>query len=651
MKAAIRYLTTTVLFWAGVAAGGEANLPLFTDPLQAIDRPVPYKNSVVIVHGWKSRAISVSGRVKLWEWPYQMAQNICDSREVQGQPDWSTGILKGDIDSNQMIRVCHGLNWDVWVVDWSLLAGDCSLLNTVLNRWIPCGDTPDQAYRNAAFVGDIVAAYLEQLGYKHVHLIAHSAGSNLIETVKEKLLKKTGSTALHMTFLDPFDPGAADTDISGYGAGAQWVENYLDTNTIAREVSGLADPKNLLVSGYNFDVTQPWIVPEIGHQWPYKFYMESVTSPGYRYGFPLSLEANGSLDVLSALKPYRICEVSAGAQACVNVSTGRPVRAENKTLCHVGSSDCPWELEPNSTVDESVFGASRSDGSLMLDYAAGQSQPSAAFLGLALPEGVTHLSFDYSFQGERGCLGLVTFDGAVVRLLMGTASPRKQVVEVPPVWLENDLLSGPHTAGFIVKNLIDNACSMQISNVRFARQAWSFSPGIVRGGVGAAGAIELEWTAMRGATRYVLDIQDKAGERRVYEVLAEEAQCAGETGNCLWTLPYKPSAGMITWRVRGKNSTNEGLWSRQATIDVQSTAVKGESERRSGGGALLWLLFLPLITRRRVQIPRCIGIDVSFRFVEESDNTVTIGKNVEFLNSESPSRCSTTTTHSRTARR
>ena len=259
--------------------------------------------AVVVAHGWNANA---------FDWVYEMALDVCD--RIGATQVYSILNVDGTM------RVCSGGGWDVWAVDWSTKAAGLPL----------------EAWFKANAVGRDMASYFRQEypQYRHFHLIAHSAGSNLINSAMLPL-RSAGAT-VQATFLDAYDPGAFPPPpglpyfgrhVSEYGKVANWVDNYVDTRPLGINFDGSGllnlDRTDLhLSAGFNIDVT-PFAdgCNSLGfvdanvcrHGRPYRLYGTSV-SDSYSdlpvdpivqtgvVGFALSLEAGSSMNVLSAGK-------------------------------------------------------------------------------------------------------------------------------------------------------------------------------------------------------------------------------------------------------------------------------------------------------------------------------------------------------------
>ncbi len=261
----------------------------------------------MITHGWNATA---------FDWVYDMAIDVC---EHLGASEYYS-----DFQPNNFLLVCSAEGWDVWIVDWSTASSVSSAF------------LPQLAWVQARGAGWLTGYYLKNnYDYQHYHLIAHSAGSNLIDTATEILIQ---DATVHATFLDAYVPvGIIDVavdvsrHISRYGEQATWVDNYVDT----RNISGggalftvLGNTDLHLTYGFNVDVTPDddgcdalGYVDGIlcRHARPYRFYAKSINEmppdpnpymdpygsddplgePG-DMGFARSMEAGGSMGFFEA---------------------------------------------------------------------------------------------------------------------------------------------------------------------------------------------------------------------------------------------------------------------------------------------------------------------------------------------------------------
>ncbi len=216
-------------------------------------------NAVLITHGWNSNAFDWVEEMAQG-WVEEMAQGVCRTlNATQYFPE-----RKADA----VLPICSGNGWDVFTVDWSTMAFDESIL-------------PPITYVKAENVGHQVSTYLRRYNYRYIHLIGHSAGSNVIETAASVLAP---FSVIHETFLDAYDPQSnmvADRHVSDhYGSSADYADNYVDTRTLG---AGVLDPTDLhLTHAYNIDVT-PEGDDDCGvsgiacrHSRPYRFYLKSI---------------------------------------------------------------------------------------------------------------------------------------------------------------------------------------------------------------------------------------------------------------------------------------------------------------------------------------------------------------------------------------
>jgi streptogramin lyase len=260
--------------------------------------------AVIITHGWHAEAT---------EWPTELALKVCSKL---GTGEVCTTTPKND----HLTKICQVSTatgvWHVWVLDWDT------------NAW----GHPKRAHANAKGIGENLAAVLKGKHYSHIHLIAHSAGANLIDTSSRQLrewIQSTGTNLkLHQTFLDAYDPAQ---DPCTYGKASDWADNYVDTRQLLFD--GVDGTRLLLPNAYNVDVT-----PEGGcivlytdfilrcrHSRPYRFYGRSVDDNFHGdglslfdaiqgtdfLGYPLSVEGGSPLSTLNTAYPKgKTCAIS-----------------------------------------------------------------------------------------------------------------------------------------------------------------------------------------------------------------------------------------------------------------------------------------------------------------------------------------------------
>jgi uncharacterized repeat protein (TIGR03803 family) len=253
---------------------------------------------------------------------------------VSAAPTQSSGV-------NNLVLITHG--WEPlgpladvsWITDmanaiqakapnWSVMP-----YNWMRAAWFP---DPDLTLVSGAALGTLYAKLrLEPQHWQHIHFIAHSAGSAVIEAMAKELRSSPNPPlTIEETFLDPYTGFTSLTGRGVYGANADWADNYSALGSFvdfAPSIIGLGNATvGKLDNAYNTDVgwvdPNHWTVPYgsgqialASHEWPHNFYMESITNtdPGWiahGYGFPLSMEGGGGNNNLvnypEGLDPFAI---------------------------------------------------------------------------------------------------------------------------------------------------------------------------------------------------------------------------------------------------------------------------------------------------------------------------------------------------------
>ena len=223
---------------------GEQTAPERVDlPVDSTAATAPGNKAVVITHGWNASAS---------DWVRDMANDLCANNKIGVLVSTTSPVnLDNRLSKMCQVRAPNNVLWDVWIVDW----------RTKADTWYAYGrlrlPDPMQAYVNAIGIGRTLATSLKGNNYSHIHLIAHSAGANLIDfatiwlkywATKENRLP----LEIHATFLDAYDPMS---DSSRYGKSADWTDNYVDTREVFPRASGLDGTRLFLQNGYNIDVT------------------------------------------------------------------------------------------------------------------------------------------------------------------------------------------------------------------------------------------------------------------------------------------------------------------------------------------------------------------------------------------------------------
>ena len=249
-----------------------------TVPHQPIYGACPIKEEgkdslVLITHGWINPLEKIyQGSRKSVAWVDEMSNSIAT-----------------------YVTAHHLTNWQVFGYIWTNGAGVAF---------------PETALNNAHQEGTALGATLNIEQWKHVHFIAHSAGSELIESATERIKTSGSDTVIQCTFLDPY-VGMDYAGVTNYGALADWSDNYFSRDNLT---GGEAYPltESSLSNAFNVDVTQldptkivyrsfssagglaSCYTTTSSHSWPIDFYSETITNPLAVIGFGFALSKEGS---------------------------------------------------------------------------------------------------------------------------------------------------------------------------------------------------------------------------------------------------------------------------------------------------------------------------------------------------------------------
>ncbi len=224
------------------------------------------------------------------------------------QPTYSEAPKKEDA-KDSLVLVTHGWQpaWKpvdmAWVDDMTnnittyIIANGLNNWQVSAHKWVEKARTPfpSTALDNAEQEGGNLGNSIANKEWKHVHLIAHSAGSALIRSATEKIKDKWKNTLVHQTFLDPY-VGLIYGGRNKYGDNADWADSYFTKDL---ETSGeiFTLTEGALKYAFNVDVTfldkskttgnvyhsssgsviQQCQEATTTHAWPYEFYSKTIT--------------------------------------------------------------------------------------------------------------------------------------------------------------------------------------------------------------------------------------------------------------------------------------------------------------------------------------------------------------------------------------
>ncbi|OHA41684.1 MAG: hypothetical protein A3G59_03775 [Candidatus Taylorbacteria bacterium RIFCSPLOWO2_12_FULL_47_20] len=255
--------------------------------------------------------------------------NLPHAQWVQSPP---CEITRED-GKNSLIVVTHG-----WIPPWNtdqdvswvdnmtnniqryLTANELSNWQVVVYKWVEDAYVlwPGDALANGEEKGMKLGECIARDRWSHIHFIAYSAGSALIQAATEAIKDpRMGSadTIIHETFLDAY-VGFGYNGEEKYGKLADWSDNYFahDLITLGEiwqltegpldhtynvDVTGI-DPERYYGATFQGSIFTPGpLCLEVFsfHDWPYKFYTQTIPpnslTDSEGFGFPLSKEGRG----------------------------------------------------------------------------------------------------------------------------------------------------------------------------------------------------------------------------------------------------------------------------------------------------------------------------------------------------------------------
>ncbi len=228
--------------------------------LPAESERVGTTNAIVVVHGWNSAP-------SLW------AEGMANA-------------IAGQIFERQKSGLAdRHARWFVGTLNWQAAAG-------YFCRTCAPGIPPKWAHKNARVQGEALGKWLVAGGFDYVHLVGHSAGSQVIQSAVEKLRNSsTKPVFVHSTYFDAYHPEGES--FAAYGTESNWSEQFVDMRD---NIYDTLEETNLVLPGaFNFDVTR--LDPDqsttlIGaHAWPYDWYRHTIDAPQiWTYGWGTTKE-------------------------------------------------------------------------------------------------------------------------------------------------------------------------------------------------------------------------------------------------------------------------------------------------------------------------------------------------------------------------
>ncbi|MBW2738248.1 MAG: hypothetical protein JRE64_05235, partial [Deltaproteobacteria bacterium] len=388
------------------------------------------RNLVFITHGWNSG---------VGEWPNQMKAEI----EQRIEKARNEGLLNGE--------------WEVRTYNWSK---DASL---------PL--TPAMAWYNAQYHGMFIGMRLAEKEYDHIHFLAHSAGSNLINaaTIIIKNYNYFMPPTIHCTFFDSYTP-LKYLKSNAYGIEADWAEHYVDTRPLFYDWADTTDEYYSKL--FNFDVTvldgEGWD-DDCGlsctiarHAWPYEYYQYSITDESNPLGYQLSLEAGITAEQFYAnLQNYPRGE---------NMILGMPTVVPNP------SPSIEFKYQPvDSYIIEQITsstGEISQSAPSVIELTTGS--PAWISFKLELENSLNVLRFGYEFLSNACGLLSVYFDDEIIYKAdeKYTPSGLNSTGALPII----NTTPGEHVLTFRLDTLCDESSSLRVSQPEIGLMTATLNP-------------------------------------------------------------------------------------------------------------------------------------------------------------------------------
>lgn len=458
---------------------------------------------VLVTHGWNSDSAA---------WPDSLASEICVSLAIRHHTTANiTPRTAGGLE-------CTVGRWRVISFNWSALA--CKGLGGV-----PLC-TPNQAARNASTIGGRLGKNARAtLRYKSVHLIAHSAGSELIQQFADRynceawwdvFCPPAPRATIHMTFLDAFCPNVSSCR---YGENADWAEQYVDSRLVGfgpldemQEVedfnpftSTYVGQTNVTLSAaVNFDVTAldkhiTYPSNALGteyHAFPYRQYSHSAGVDFSLSQFnATTIESFHRGAVLAAWNQVNAADPSFDPAAYIKTLTTKGVSGRAYLNPPAGSIEgivpilnalAPVSTYLNTTVVLTPVANSCGGGSTATTLTAGTCtpplstslwtslstapDPGMVLVSATLSDFVDRLSFDFTFTSAANAGYLQVFVDNALAFIVAADGDAGTLQHAGPIEIAR-LDPGAHELRVVVKSDTAESASVVISNIVFDRVA------------------------------------------------------------------------------------------------------------------------------------------------------------------------------------
>jgi alpha-tubulin suppressor-like RCC1 family protein len=443
-------VTSATASLAVLTDGANGNTPAQITPSTIPSKPSGAKNLVFVTHGWQWILLNPTGP-PAQPWMVQMTNAIV--QQLGSSSIWQ-------------VEAYYWLS-DAWT-------------------WLP-----DDALNNAKILGTQIGIQIAAVGYQHVHLIAHSAGSALIQAAADAIRQNSPSTIIQSTFLDPY-VGLDGRGINWYGQNADWSDNYF-----AQDSETGAFTEGQLNHSYNVDVG--WLYPNPSnpdpkivtyadglfgqvafatHDWPHDFYTDTVlntlsASCAAGYGFPLSEEGgNWSSTAADAegQTPNVLCGSPSAIQNPFPLQTSPIIlidgleNAYNAGANLVGSAgfvlNSIWSALP---LVQSA-GVHPLGGPVPLGGSSGTNTPAWLAMGVTVTNAANFVQFDAAFTDANTAQGLLTVYWNTNQIGMVDERVAATNLQTYRFILPSTVSSGLYTLSFRLDSFA-NSSSVAVTNV------------------------------------------------------------------------------------------------------------------------------------------------------------------------------------------
>lgn len=424
-------------------------------PVSDFQRTTNATGLVLIIHGWTPPSLPL-----LFGSPYD--------------GDAAMANLQIEI-ANRFVDDGKIGQWDVQLLDWS----KGSIFNSQL--------TPTLAVMNAVKRGEKEANNIVVKGYSEVHLIGHSAGVWLADSIGKRLVAK--GIPVNVTFLDAFVPSKFWFELSGpitnwlhdvytpdkLGQGIPNAEHYVN-------MSDLSGTDEVLPNCVNFDITcvKPLAYDSgDGHGWPVRWYRKTVANPNYPYGFYPAGVRVGFQDAFDI-------QGSKGSRNILPPGAA-PITVPNTTATPNGSVLVFTNLNTLSQGGDGNSAIATNGARLF----------TTNYIWRLFDVDVTNSfnlgALSLAFSNHCNSVLGLWIDGSPVSLIQSSISSELNTLEVFP--LPKAFASGAHTLGVSLESLDGEAVTVTVEAVGFY---YTVAGPLVAARALTPGKVEINWDAGEG---------------------------------------------------------------------------------------------------------------------------------------------------------